>query len=76
MLFTTQLDLTITNQEKQLLEIALGVLRSSSDYADFLGSWLEGYGREALSPNPPAPLLPEDWTEELPEIIDALTCIQ
>jgi hypothetical protein len=77
MLFATQLDLTtITNQEKQLLELALGVLRSGSDYADFLGSWLEEYGQQALSPNPHAALLPEDWTEELPEIIDAPTCIQ
>jgi hypothetical protein len=60
----------------RLLELVLGVLRSGSDYADFLGSWLEEYGGQALSPNAPAALLTEDWTEELPEIVDAPTCIQ
>jgi hypothetical protein len=49
----------LTRQEQEQLRIALGVLRSGTDYADFLNSWLEDYGRQILSPNPPPPLIPE-----------------
>ena len=48
---------SITTLERELIEIALGVLRSKSDYADFLNCWLHDYGRRVLSPNPPLPLL-------------------
>ena len=72
-----EIDLTtITKQEKEALGLALGVLRSDSDYADFLGSWLQDYGRKVLSPNPPEPLLPFEWLESLPEVIDAPNWIQ
>lgn len=75
---TYQIDLaTATNREKQALEIALGVLRSDTDYADFLSSWLEDYGRPLLSSKPPVPLLPEEeWTDVLPVIIDSPNLIQ
>jgi hypothetical protein len=49
----------LTRQEQEQLRIALGVLRSGTDYADFLTFWLEDYGQPVLSPNPPPPLLPE-----------------
>ncbi len=50
--------------EQEALEIALNVLRSDTDYADFLGWWLQDYGRQVLSENPPPPLLPERSIEE------------
>jgi hypothetical protein len=53
----------ITDSEREKLEIALGVLRSGTDYADFLQSWLLDYGTRILSSNPPAPLL-EPWPSE------------
>jgi hypothetical protein len=49
---------TLTIFEKEALQIALGVLRSDSDYGDFLNSWLRSYGVQVLSPYPPSPLLP------------------
>jgi hypothetical protein len=50
---------TLTVLEKEALEIALGVLRSKSDYGDFLNSWLRSYGARVLSPDPPSPLVPD-----------------
>ena len=50
--------------EKNALQIALGVLRSGTDYGDFLCSWLHDYGARVLSSNPPDPLPPEVSTEE------------
>jgi hypothetical protein len=47
----------VSNTEIKLLKIALGVLRSATDYADFLNSWLCDYGCQILSPNPPPGLL-------------------
>jgi hypothetical protein len=47
----------VTDTERKLLEIALGVLRTGTDYADFLNSWLCDYGCQILSPNPPCGLL-------------------
>jgi hypothetical protein len=59
----------ITEAEKEKLRIALGVLRSGTDYADFLQFWLSDYGMRVLSPNPPPPLL-EPWpTEESGDLI-------
>jgi hypothetical protein len=59
------LDLSaVTNLERKALQIALGVLRSNTDYSDFLNFWLQDYGRQVLSPNPPPPLLPELSAEE------------
>jgi hypothetical protein len=49
----------LTSLERKALQIALGVLRSDTDYGDFLDFWLQDYGRQVLSPNPPPPLLPE-----------------
>jgi hypothetical protein len=64
------IDESITRQEQEQLRIALGVLRSGTDYADFLSSWLEDYGRQILSPNPPPPLLPElTIPEELLQVV-------
>jgi hypothetical protein len=54
-----ELDQTLTVLEKEALEIALGVLRSKSDYGDFLNSWLRSYGARVLSADPPCPLVPE-----------------
>lgn len=53
----------ITEAEKEQLRIALGVLRSGTDYADFLQFWLLDYGLKVLSRNPPPPLL-EPWPME------------
>jgi hypothetical protein len=47
----------ITHTAKKMLEIALGVLRSGTDHADFLNFWLCDYGSRVLSPNPPCALL-------------------
>jgi hypothetical protein len=59
------LDLSaVTSLERNALQIALGVLRSDTDYGDFLNFWLQDYGRQVLSPNPPSPLLPELSAEE------------
>jgi hypothetical protein len=59
------LDLSaMTSLERKVLQIALGVLRSNTDYGDFLNFWLQDYGRQILSPNPPPPLLPELSAEE------------
>jgi hypothetical protein len=59
------LDLSaVTSLERNALQIALGVLRSDTDYGDFLNFWLQDYGRQVLSPNPPPPLLPELSAEE------------
>jgi hypothetical protein len=55
---------SLSTLERKALEIALGVLRSDTDYGDFLNSWLQDYGRKILSPNPPAPLLPDMSMEE------------
>jgi hypothetical protein len=55
---------SLSTLERKALEIALGVLRSDTDYGDFLNSWLQDYGRKILSPNPPAPLLPDMSIEE------------
>ena len=55
---------TVTSLEREALQIALGVLRSDSDYGDFLNFWLQDYGRQVLSPNPLPPLLPELSAEE------------
>ena len=46
----------LTSSESETLRIALGVLRSGTDYADFLDTWLHDYGFRVLSPNPPAEL--------------------
>ena len=54
----------MTSLERKALQIALGVLRSNTDYADFLNFWLQDYGRQVLSPSPPPPLLPELSAEE------------
>jgi len=61
----------MTSLEREALRITLGVLRSETDYADFLNSWLRDYGRQILSPNPPPPLLPA-WSveEELALIVE------
>ena len=53
----------ITEAEIEKLRIALGVLRSGTDYADFLQFWLLDYGLKVLSPNPPPALL-EPWPME------------
>jgi hypothetical protein len=50
----------ITEPEREKLELALKVLRSGTDYADFLQWWLLEVGIQVVSPNPPAPLL-EPW---------------
>jgi hypothetical protein len=58
------LDLSVvTATEKRLVEIALGVLRSGTDYADFLNSWLCDYGCQILSLNPPRGLLDDLFDE-------------
>jgi len=69
---------TVTGLEKKALQIALGVLRSGSDYGDFLNFWLQDYGRQVLSPYPPPPLLPELSADEerLLALVDAPTLIQ
>ena len=54
----------MTSQEKELLELALGVLRSDQEHADFLNFWLTEYGRPLLSGQPLEPLLPAPETEE------------
>ena len=54
----------MTSLERKALQIALGVLRSNTDYADFLNFWLQDYGRQVLSPNPPPALLPELSADE------------
>jgi hypothetical protein len=54
---------TLTVSEKEALEIALGVLRSNTDYGDFLTSWLRSYGAQILSGDPPSPLLPPSDAE-------------
>jgi hypothetical protein len=61
----------LTSLEKEKLDIALGVLRSASEYAEFLSWWLQEYGKKILSPNPPSPLMPDEPNEELPSIVDA-----
>ena len=48
--------------EKEMLTIALGVLRSGTDWADFLGSWLSDYGTRVLRSSPP-PLMPDEFDE-------------
>lgn len=53
----------ITDCEREKLEIVLAVLRSGTDYADFLQWWLLDYGIRIMSPNPPPPLL-EPWSSE------------
>ena len=59
------LDLSAANPlEAKVLQIALGVLRSNTDYADFLNFWLHDYGQRVLSDDPPDSLLPEISTEE------------
>jgi hypothetical protein len=59
------LDLPAVNPwEEEALQIALGVLRSNTDYGDFLGAWLHDYGQRVLSSDPPEPLLPERSSEE------------
>jgi hypothetical protein len=50
--------------EAKALQIALGVLRSNTDYGGFLNAWLHDYGQRVLSDDPPEPLLPEVSTEE------------
>jgi len=50
---------TLTVLEREAIEIALGVLRSDTDYGDFLNSWLRSYGAQVLSPDPPSPLMPD-----------------
>ena len=58
----------ITEAEMERLRVALGVLRSGTDYADFLQFWLSDYGLRILSTNPPPPLLeawPADETRDL-----------
>ena len=59
---------TATERERQNLEIALGVLRSNTEWADFLGSWLTDYGQRVLSCEL-APLMPDDLDE--PPVTDA-----
>jgi hypothetical protein len=54
----------LTSLERKALQIALSVLRSGTDYGDFLNFWLQDYGRQVLSPNPPPPLLPDLSAEE------------
>jgi hypothetical protein len=59
------LDLPAVNPlEAKVLQIALGVIRSGTDYGDFLNAWLHDYGQRVLSHDPPDPLLPEISTEE------------
>lgn len=59
------LDLSAVNPwEVKALQVALGVLRSGTDYGDFLNAWLHDYGQRVLSHDPPDPLLPEISTEE------------
>ena len=53
-------DIEITKPEQEILEVALKVLRSGTDYADFLQWWLLEFGVQVISSNPPAPLL-EPW---------------
>lgn len=57
-------DLSLTTLECACLEIALAVLRSDTDYGDFLNYWLHEYGKRVVSPTPPPPLLPEISVEE------------
>lgn len=62
---TVNPDLSLPNPlEAKALEIALQVLRSNTDYGDFLNFWLHDYGQRVLSSNPPDTLLPEISTEE------------
>jgi hypothetical protein len=56
-------DTEITDSEREKLKIALAVLRTGTDYADFLQWWLLDYGIRILSPNPPPALL-EPWPSE------------
>ncbi len=67
----------MTILEKESLQITLGVLRSNTDHPDFLSSWLQDYGRQILSPNPPPPLLPEMSVEEELALMmqDAPACV-
>jgi hypothetical protein len=58
-----ELGQALTVLEREALEIALGVLRSDTDYGDFLNSWLRSYGAQVLSPNPPSPLMPDCETK-------------
>jgi hypothetical protein len=53
----SDIDAEITKPEWEKLELALKVLRSGTDYADFLQWWLLDVGARVVSPNPPAALL-------------------
>ena len=59
----------VSECERRLLEIALGVLRSDTDWADFLGAWLNDYGQQIISHNLP-PLINEPMESE-PVVADA-----
>jgi len=61
-------DDSLAPQEQKALAITLAVLRSNTDYADFLNSWLEDYGLPILSGKPPEPLLPELSDEDEPTV--------
>ena len=52
----------LIESESKLLEITLNVLRSDTDWADFLSSWLEDYGPKILSQET-TPLVPEVSSE-------------
>ena len=56
--------------ERKLLEIALGVLRSGTDWADFLNSWLNDYGQQVISCKLP-PLIDESLHESEAVVADA-----
>jgi hypothetical protein len=60
----------VSECERRLLEIALGVLRSDTDWADFLCSWLNDYGRQVISHKMP-PLMDEPLHESEPVVADA-----
>ena len=60
----------VSECERKLLEIALGVLRSDTDWADFLCSWLNDYGQQVISHKLP-PLINDPVDESEPMVADA-----
>jgi hypothetical protein len=53
----------ITDAEREKLKIALSVLRTGTEYADFLQWWLLDVGLKSLSPNSP-PLQLAPWPSD------------
>lgn len=64
-----RLDFPMTANEREAIRLALGILRSGTDYADFLNSWLQDYGPQLLSSNPPPPLLDRTSPNEELELL-------